>query len=567
MRLDKPVAHHIHADQSDLLVLECVFFGLSNKVTLLTRQIVSLCADGSPCLLEAAGPPAVCEESTSEGVKEDSSAVPGSPPLPVMQEVGAHCSVQTETHSEQTDELKIPEVPSTLSPNAEDAQVQTDVMPPPVPPEEPVVIVSSDLSVAEKKDMATSTDELNSPDLKNALPHTSETLSCQDTPPSPPAAATAPSIYATDSEPKPKPSNEVTRDYIPKVGMTTYTIVPQKSLEKLRYFEVALTLERPAAAEEAGSDVVSPRSEESAAPREQAEGPKEKSELHSTAPRENVLTSTATAPTQDTVNGNAPAPNQSLSAARFSGACEASTAGSAAQVKPVKIPPATKPKPGSFRLAQHKKTPGYYVTSAAEKNPIASAASVQREAPAGPQRDQLPPPPLPPPQPPPPADTTGACDAETSPRADGRNAAISRFNRHSSLPSKQPSSGLSLDKLRGFVTPRPYAPTTQSRFAQAVSSAVKRSQSLSHAPKSPHSPVRAPVSPITSHPSAPDSKGSPELKVGSFRTALLKLIRLLRRLYVFYPSTLTDTLMYSWFYGRALSTAYQSTFLVSPSEE
>lgn len=522
-----------------------MFFWLSNKVALLTRQIVSLCADGSPCLLEAAGPPAVCEESTSEGVKEDSSAVPGSPPLPVTQEVGAHCSVQTETHSEQTDVLKIPEVPSTLSPNAEDAQVQTDVLPPPVPPEEPVVIVSGDLGAAEKKDMATSTDELNSPDLKNALPHTSETLSCQDMPPSSPAAATAPSIYATDSEPKPKPSNEVTRDYIPKVGMTTYTIVPQKSLEKLRYFEVALTLERPVAAEEAGSNVVSPHSEESAAPREQAEGPKEKSELHSTAPRENVLTSTATAPTQDTVNGNAPAPNQSLSAARFSGAYEASTAGSAAQVKPVKIPPATKPKPGSFRLAQHKKTPGYYVTSAAEKNPSASAASGQREALAGPERDQLPPPPLPPPPPPPPMDTTGACDVETSPRADGRNAAIARFNRQSSLPSKQPISGLSLDKLRSFVTPRPYAPTTPSRFAQAVSSAVKRSQSLSHAPKSPHSPVRAPISPITSHPSASDSKGSPELKVGSDRTALLKLIRLLRLLYVFYPSTLTDTLMYS----------------------
>lgn len=487
----------------------------------------------------------MCEESTSEGVKEDSSAVPSSPPLPVMQEVGTHCSVQTETHSEQTDVLKIREVPSTSSPNAEDAQVQTDVMPPPVPPQELVVIVPSDVGVAEKKDMATSTDELNSPDLKNALPHTSETLSCQDMPPSSPAAATAPSIYATDSEPKPKPSNEVTRDYIPKVGMTTYTIVPQKSLEKLRYFEVALTLERPVAAEEAGPNVVSPHSEESAAPREQAEGPKEKSELHSTAPRENVLTSTATAPTQDTVNRNAPASNQSSSASRFSGAYEASTAGSAAQVKPVKIPPATKPKPGSFRLAQHKKTPGYYVTSAVEKNPSASTASDQREALADPERDQLPPLPLPPPPPPPPTDTTGACDVETSPGADGRNTAIARFSRQSSLPSKQPSSGLSLDKLRSFATPRPYAPMTPSRFAQAVSSAVKRSQSLSHAPKLSHSPVRAPVSPVTSHLLAPDAKGSPELKVGSDRTALLKLIRLLRLLYVIYPSTLAHTLMYS----------------------
>ncbi|XP_069472407.1 cordon-bleu protein-like 1 isoform X2 [Ambystoma mexicanum] len=40
--------------------------------------------------------------------------------------------------------------------------------------------------------------------------------------------------YRQHSEPKPKPSNEITREYIPKIGMTTYTIVPQKSLEKLK---------------------------------------------------------------------------------------------------------------------------------------------------------------------------------------------------------------------------------------------------------------------------------------------------------------------------------------------
>ncbi|XP_054555774.1 cordon-bleu protein-like 1 isoform X4 [Talpa occidentalis] len=38
-------------------------------------------------------------------------------------------------------------------------------------------------------------------------------------------------IYRQDYNPKPKPSNEISREYIPKIGMTTYKIVPPKSLE------------------------------------------------------------------------------------------------------------------------------------------------------------------------------------------------------------------------------------------------------------------------------------------------------------------------------------------------
>ncbi|XP_021528189.2 cordon-bleu protein-like 1 isoform X2 [Aotus nancymaae] len=41
-------------------------------------------------------------------------------------------------------------------------------------------------------------------------------------------------LYRQDYNPKPKPSNEVTREYIPKIGMTTYKIVPPKSLEILK---------------------------------------------------------------------------------------------------------------------------------------------------------------------------------------------------------------------------------------------------------------------------------------------------------------------------------------------
>ncbi|XP_039208724.1 cordon-bleu protein-like 1 isoform X3 [Crotalus tigris] len=45
-------------------------------------------------------------------------------------------------------------------------------------------------------------------------------------------------LYRQDSKPKPKPSNEITRDYIPKVGMTTYKIVPPKFLETAKNREL-----------------------------------------------------------------------------------------------------------------------------------------------------------------------------------------------------------------------------------------------------------------------------------------------------------------------------------------
>ncbi|XP_037704677.1 cordon-bleu protein-like 1 isoform X2 [Choloepus didactylus] len=44
-------------------------------------------------------------------------------------------------------------------------------------------------------------------------------------------------LYRPNYKPKPKPSNEITRDYIPKIGMTTYKIVPPKSLEILKDWE------------------------------------------------------------------------------------------------------------------------------------------------------------------------------------------------------------------------------------------------------------------------------------------------------------------------------------------
>ncbi|XP_068429360.1 cordon-bleu protein-like 1b isoform X2 [Clinocottus analis] len=484
--------------------------------------------NSGPCPVKNVSQHPICEDSTPLSVKGDCSTVPSSlPPPPVMQDVEAQVSLQanTVTLRDETDQLESLVATSTSCPNGEDAQVQTDFPPPPpVPPQQDMDEVPCSANVpafesVAKKDMDTVTEEVDSSDLKHGLSFTPETLSCQDSTPSAPATTKAPSIYATNSEPKPKPSNELTRDYIPKVGMTTYTIVPQKSLEKLRYFEVALTLEAPPEAPEGGLDIGSLQLEESTAPGGQTDVSKDKSELHSTIPREHLLTSTTT--TQDTVNGSQPESINSLSPTRLpktddktsSSANGASQAGSPAEVKEVKIPPATKPKPGSFRLAQHKKTPGYYVTSAAEKNLSASSESGQMETQGSAERSKLPPPPHPPLvqcQ----EETTGAANAELSPKGDGKTVAIMRMTRQSSLPSKEPRIGLSLEKLRSFTAPRPYSPATPSRFAQAVCSAVKRSQSFTHGPALPVSP---PFSPTISRSTVIESEELAELKDGENR--------------------------------------------------
>lgn len=473
--------------------------------------------DAGTCRVENASHQSICDVSTAQRAEGDYSTVPSRLIQPVMQDAGAQASVQANTENlwEQTDRLESPIATSTSRVTGEDAQVQTL----PMPPKQHMDNVPSAANTSGKKDTATLTGELHSPDLKHALFHTSESSSCQDSTPGAPAATKAPSIYATQSEPKPKPSNELTRNYIPKVGMTTYTIVPQKSLEKLRYFEVALTLEAPPAAAEDGLNIGSTQSEKRTAQRGQTEVSKEKSELHSPLPREDFLTNIAAK--QVTVNQSASEFSHFSSPSSLpqdDGKIASSTnnmpqAGSPAQVKE-KIPPATKPKPGSFRLTQHKKSLGYYVTSAAEKNLPANLGFSQREAQANAEGEKSPPPPCAPfvqCQ----EESTGATNIQLSPKEHNKSVAVKRLTRQSSLPCKEPNVGLSLDKLRSFAAPKPYSSATPSRFAQAVSSAVKRSQSLSHGPKSPHSPVSPLFSSDTT--SVTESKGPSIIKVSSDR--------------------------------------------------
>ncbi|XP_036423745.1 cordon-bleu protein-like 1b isoform X2 [Colossoma macropomum] len=376
-------------------------------------------------------------------------------------------------------------------------------------------------SASSKRDMATSTEELQMPDIQQALVHNPETQTsiCTHTPESQtsthtlasegqlstqiPSATKAGSLqYIAESEPKPKPSNELTRDYIPKVGMTTYTIVPQRSLDKLRFFEVELTLESPSMA---GAQELSAEGSEGLG--------------HPLG-----MSSQATAPPHST---NGPAAPLKSGSSELSHSVPSSPASPEAggssftadrggpEVKEKKAPPATRPKPASFRLPQHKRTPGSYVSSAAvrsmsvsDSSSSSTAGGDQREALGSPLRESYPgatqensPPPPPPIQCKEKKETAEVQHVASllpllkqqeperaTPVLSPREAEVSSgtgrplLPRQMSLPSREPTAGLSLEKLRSFAAPKPYSPTTPSRFAQAVSSAVKRSQSLSLSP-------------------------------------------------------------------------------------
>ncbi|KAM4608565.1 cordon-bleu protein-like 1b isoform 2-T2 [Polymixia lowei] len=486
--------------------------------------------ESGPCQVEEVSGQPTREESTTESVKGELVAASSAPPLlpparPDAQdaETEALASVQpsAETPREETGGAESPAAGSAPRPPAgEDAQVQTDFAPLPGPSRRqgdhvPYLAEPPGAGPAgQKRDMATFTDEPNQPDLNPASSRAPDAPPCPASTPSAPTATKAASTYATDSEPKPKPSNELTRDYIPKVGMTTYTIVPQKSLEKLRYFEVALTLEAPPpVAPEEEVHAVPLQSEDCAAQKERPDVSMQQAELRSATPRDDSPTSDSTTATHSTVNENLteppstpaglPAADDKISSPTNWGF----QAGSPAEVKEMKIPPATKPKPGSFRLAQQKRAPGYYVTSAAVKSLNASPGAGQREAPGSLERAKLPPPP-----PLPPAqcqeEAIGGTHVEPSTKEDDdQNVPVTRATRQSSPSSKEPTLTLSLEKLRSFAAPRPYSPATPSRFAQAVSSAVKRTRSLSHGPTSPRSPVSPPFSPIAGRFSIKESKG------------------------------------------------------------
>ncbi|XP_073701894.1 cordon-bleu protein-like 1b isoform X2 [Garra rufa] len=364
----------------------------------------------------------------------------------------SHTDLQTQSFdSDQTAKT----VPSTVNFAHTEMQTQTDSHKPFNEPSssctEPSTAPSAP-STGIKRDMATSTEELRVPEPPSPAIQPSKDLT------STPAAKASPVHYIVDAEPKPKPSNELTREYIPKVGMTTYTIVPQKSLDKLRFFEVELTLE-PNVDYKPETKVVS-------------------NGTSAVNGHQNVFAQTS--PCSPPATASSP------------------VEGTESIVKDKKVPPATRPKPASFRLPQHKRTPGDYVTSASIRRAsvgtnssssscCSSPATRPKETASSPQSDVFPALDNFPPPPPPVQWEHEDSEAHQNAQVDVPLSQAPKFppssvlSRQKSLPTN-PTPSLTLEKLRSFAAPKPYSPTTPSRFAQAVSSAVKRSQTVSHHP-------------------------------------------------------------------------------------
>ncbi|XP_026073216.1 cordon-bleu protein-like 1 isoform X3 [Carassius auratus] len=302
-----------------------------------------------------------------------------------------------------------------------------------------------------KRDMATSTEKLRVPKPHSPAIHADLT--------STPTSKASNVQYIVET--KPKPSNELTREYIPKVGMTTYTIVPQKSLEKLRFFEVELTLEP---------------------------------NLDFRPETKTVSSGTVS------VNGHQNVFEQTRPCTSPPATVSSNVEGTESKIKNKKVPPATRPKPASFRLPKHKRTPGDFVASAAVRQAsvgsnssscCSSPAARPKETTSSPQSDVFaeldgfPPPP-------PPVqwedeENAGASDAPQNAEVDVPLPEAPKFppssvlSRQKSLPIN-PTPSLSLQRLRSFNAPKPHSSSLSLRFAQAVSSAVKRSESLSHHP-------------------------------------------------------------------------------------
>ncbi|XP_051565544.1 cordon-bleu protein-like 1 isoform X2 [Myxocyprinus asiaticus] len=444
-------------------------------------------------------------------------AVPKSSPEPSR---SAHVEDQTQKTN-----------PSAVHLTHTETQTQTEPETPPNEPlprfcTEPLMMISSSSSGL-KRNMSTSTEELHVP-----RPQT-PTIQPSKGPASTPTAPKASTVqYFADVEPKPKPSNELTREYIPKVGMTTYTIVPQKSLEKLRFFEVELTLE--------------PRSEGSVKNldcKPEAKIVPDQTTNISPPPGHLPHFTNGTVALNGHQSVSRKATELSQTIPLVSPTATISSPSSPLEetdyiVKEKKAPPATRPKPASFRLTQHKRAPGDYVTSAAVRRasvgstsssnntcsspaarPEEAAVSLQSDAYIVTALDNFPPPPPPvqwdreeqhaessnvplpevQPKPKPLLKGVEASSDVTLPMVQPKpkpllkDVEASRFPPYSllsqqkSLPTN-PTPSLSLEKLRSFAAPKPFSPTSTSRFAQAVLSAVKRSQSLSHhhLEQSPH---------------------------------------------------------------------------------
>ncbi|EPY82860.1 COBL-like protein [Camelus ferus] len=240
-------------------------------------------------------------------------------------------------------------------------------------------------------------------------------------------------LYRQDYNPKPKPSNEITREYIPKIGMTTYKIVPPRSLEISKDWESeTIGYKNDQEIHALGKKDTHENVKETAIQTEDlviSESPKEpQADLKPkpTLKTEHQVQSVESMPLSMMANPLKPTPRMMRDTGTAPFVPNLEDINNILESKRKSRVSNPQAKPSSFFLQMQKRVSGHYVTSAAAK-------SVQ---------------PVPNPTP--------------------------------KELTKKESAALNLKALKTFCTPRPYSGSAPSPFALAV---VKRSQSFSKARK------------------------------------------------------------------------------------
>ncbi|KAF6361271.1 cordon-bleu WH2 repeat protein like 1 [Rhinolophus ferrumequinum] len=294
-------------------------------------------------------------------------------------------------------------------------------------------------------------------------------------------------FYRQDYNPKPKPSNEITRDYIPKIGMTTYKIVPPKSLEILKDWESETTrYQEDQEIHTSGKKHLQENVKETAIQTEDrviSESPEEPQidlKPKRSPSTEHPVHDVESAPRSIMANPVKPPPRMMRDTGIAPFVPNLEDINNILESKLKSLVSNPQAKPSSFFLQMQKRVSGHYVTSAAAKN-VHTAPNptpkelIKKEV----ERDPIPPP-----------EQTPCLLSETThsppqPHIKSTDAGLSSPKpTETSPPPIAPKpvlpashvAALNLKTLKTFGAPRPYSSSAPSPFALAV---VKRSQSFS----------------------------------------------------------------------------------------
>ncbi|XP_040458760.1 cordon-bleu protein-like 1 isoform X3 [Falco naumanni] len=340
-------------------------------------------------------------------------------------------------------------------------------------------------------------------------------------------------LYRQDTKPKPKPANEITRDYIPKIGMTTYKIVPPKSLEIMKSWESEIltddkeqevsTLENPLKHEDPKEFLV--QAEIPQLPKSvghlQAGSQNEAAAANDLLDRVNRVSERVISGAEITTESNRVETESSKQRVPLILSLDNTNASSETQDKSNALSPTMKP--SSFYLQMQRRASSHYVTSAIARSSVCAPNSIQNEVKNTEMGKKISPP-----DPIslslhktntsfPPAHEEKVDRKETEP-----STSPVKSNKPSSFPSCPPAP-LNLRTLRTFAVPKPYSSSRPSPFALAVSSAVKRSQSFNKT-RTIASPTPREECPVELSPAALAAECSSATSVPQVKTPSLQTI-------------------------------------------